>query len=556
MFSPKLAVTIYSFSSEQPQCRTGVDNCLPKNSQCERLIMQTAIPAPGTTSWCRRLLLATAALGLLLAFGFAQTASAQNVTTACTPTSLCLDNNYFVTGDYVVGGAVLNGAFVNGLQMGTIMIPDPAQPLPPKFTNVPAGADIVAAFLYWQTVESTNQGAITGQVGSFNNYPITGTVLGNPNAPTSWSSGGCSGNSSGSKTIRTYRADVRPILPLDANGNILTPNAVTPGVYNVGLVESGKTNGNGVPITLGASLVIIWRVLSPAMPLNSIIIYDGSAAPSNTASTITQPMVGFYQAAASPMAKITHIVGNGQTNKSEIVSFNDTTLPSLYTHPPLNPPFPGTYNGSWDNVTWTGDNSPINTLVHAGDFTETTKVTPTDTNGNCIDWGAIIFSTIVQDSDGDGLLDAWEDNQGYIDAKNGQWVALPGAYKYVKDIFAEVDYLSNLDGSAGTYLHSHLPQRAALDMVGAAFANAPVPAAAGCAPPHVCSGINVHFDLGPGIYQGQGDPYVIPYPNGAPLAGPPGVPTFPGDPDDVPEDDGGLEEPGDPDELLGCPGEP
>jgi hypothetical protein len=39
-----------------------------------------------------------------------------------------------------------------------------------------------------------------------------------------------------------------------------------------------------------------------------------------------------------------------------------------------------------------------------------------------------------------------------------------------KDIFVEADYLSNLDGSAGTYLHSHLPKQAAVDAVGSAFA--------------------------------------------------------------------------------------
>ena len=49
-----------------------------------------------------------------------------------------------------------------------------------------------------------------------------------------------------------------------------------------------------------------------------------------------------------------------------------------------------------------------------------------------------------------------------------------------------------MDGSAGPYLHSHLPKQAALDAMGNAFVN---------------KNINVHFDLGPGIY--QGDPYVI-----------------------------------------------
>src|SRR5258708_14499792 len=103
--------------------------------------MQNTIATLGTISWGRRLLLATAVLGLLLALGFAQTASAQNVTTTCTTTSLCLDNNYFVTGDYVVGGAVLNGPVVNGMATGTIMIPDPNQP---NSTSVPSAADLMS----------------------------------------------------------------------------------------------------------------------------------------------------------------------------------------------------------------------------------------------------------------------------------------------------------------------------------------------------------------------------------------------------------------------------
>jgi len=66
-------------------------------------------------------------------------ASAQ-VTTACGATQLCLDNNYFITGDYVVGGDVFDGKFVNGLATGTITIPDPKQS---NSTSVPAGAEIV-----------------------------------------------------------------------------------------------------------------------------------------------------------------------------------------------------------------------------------------------------------------------------------------------------------------------------------------------------------------------------------------------------------------------------
>src|SRR6266571_1867107 len=490
--------------------------------------MQNAIPTLGTISWGRRLMPPAAALGLLLLFGFAQPAPAQ-VTTLCSATQLCLDNNYFVTGDYVVGGAVFSGPLNNGLASGTITIPDLLQP---NSASVPAGAEIVAAFLYWETVESTNNGAPTGMNGSFNGYPIAGTLLGNQQAPTSWSTGGCSGNAQGSKTMRAYRADVRPLLPLDANGNIQTPNAGTPGTYQVMLAGVGT---NQAPFTLGASLVIIWRVLSPPVPLRSVVLYDGAAAPSNASSTISQPIVGFYQAGASPIAKMTHIVGNGQPKKGESVSLNGMTLPNLYPAISTIAAFPGIYNGSWDNVTYTGDNSPINTLVHTGDSMETTSVAPTATNGNCVNWGAIIFSTTVQDSDNDGLVDYWEQappnpvnpnplgtSPGYIDAKTGQFVALPGANPNMKDIFVEVDYLCNLtscDPNASGYLHSHLPKQQALDNVGNAFKNAPVD----CDPiTNVCKGVNGHFDVG-NVYQTARpggpsvtcgallcDPYIVP----------------------------------------------
>src|SRR5712691_4609492 len=94
----------------------------------------------------RRLIMLAVAVGLLLAFGFAQTAVAQT-TNLLTPS-----NNYFVTGDYVVGVGLRGLGDATGFAKGTIAIPDPLQP---NAGAVPAGADIVAAYLYWETVESS-----------------------------------------------------------------------------------------------------------------------------------------------------------------------------------------------------------------------------------------------------------------------------------------------------------------------------------------------------------------------------------------------------------------
>jgi hypothetical protein len=55
----------------------------------------------------------------------------------------------------------------------------------------------------------------------------------------------------------------------------------------------------------------------------------------------------------------------------------------------------------------------------------------------------------------------WKTNQGYLDFVSNQSVALPGAQSGQKDLFVEVDYLSDLDGSAGNPVHSHLGSRPA-----------------------------------------------------------------------------------------------
>src|SRR6185312_5820666 len=165
-----------------------------------RLTMQITVQGLRANFSARRPVRAMVALGLMLMLGCVESGLAQ------TP-PLNIFKNYFVTGDYVVAGWVPGSPNVGGYAPGTISIPDArqisalggSQLVGP--TSVPKGADIVAAYLYWATVEASTN-AFAGQKAFFNGYAITGTVLGNPNAPTSWSSGGCSGSSQGSKTMR------------------------------------------------------------------------------------------------------------------------------------------------------------------------------------------------------------------------------------------------------------------------------------------------------------------------------------------------------------------
>ena len=380
----------------------------------------------------------------------------------CAPASfaqgpLNFGDNSFVTGDYVVAGAYgMTTHFSNGYAVGTFSIPDPNPGIDAN-TLVPPGAEVVAAILYWQTVE--NAGTTPGQPGTGENgyfrpliaggpaapgYPITGVPLGSNNAVT-WSEGGCAAPQAG-KITRTYRANVLGSLPQDAKGNVL-PN----GEFEIRLPSLGPQT----PYTLGATLVIIYRVLSPNVPLNSIVIYDGAFGQTTSALNMTQTVQGFYDAATKPVSKLTLIAAHGQSNKFETVYLDNVALPSNAGR--NLPPFPG-YYGLWDNPTWSlpdADSPKIGNPVPAGAASATAEVVPSANGPACLSWGAVIFSTTVQNSDNDGLLDAWKTSNppGYCDASiNGGkctegsttdpgWVALPGALHGEKDLFIQVDYM-------------------------------------------------------------------------------------------------------------------
>ena len=391
--------------------------------------------------------------------------------------------NYFVRGDYVVAGAQgLNASFgADGFGTGIIKIPD-GNPGITGVKSVPTGAEVIAAVLYWQTVEKV--GIQPGQAGSGENgffrpllnnangmnvgpakgYSITGVPL--PSEGTvGWSSGGCTGTSTG-KLVRTYRANVVSLLPRDSSGNISAN-----GNYEVRLPNVG----NNTPLTLGATLVLIYREFDPTVPLNSIVIYDGAFNPGGAQLTMTQTMQGFYDAANSPVSRITHIVADGKSNKFQTVKLNGIPLPSLYGNNA--PPFPGHY-GPWDNPTWTFASPGIvalanfNNPVKPGDASAETQVVPTSSNGGCVSWGAVIIATTVQNSDGDGLLDVWKlpkapnmpSRPGYCDAAvnegkctqgDANWVDLPGAVlgtsaKPHPDVYVQFDYMcsSPTDGNS------------------------------------------------------------------------------------------------------------
>ncbi len=362
---------------------------------------------------------------------------------AQTPTLTLLDN-YFVTGDHIVRSFVSNGTSGNGFVNGTITIP--SRNTDPE--GVPDGADVVAAFLYWQALETATVPSSSGAL--FNGYPINGSQVGNDLQSSCWSSGGSN------PIMRSYRANVLPYLPV-VNGST---QAV--GSHTVGVVPNSYGSLPG-----GASLVIIYRVLtnlSNQIPLKATVIYDGNWSmeyPPGNLPYLNETINGFYDADASGSAKITDIIGTVTNNGA--VNFS-----------------PASAGGYTYAMTVADDASGITMPNHYA-------LQP----GQCIVWAATVFSTTVKNSDGDGLLDAWKkgpaapdphaNNPGYYDVMDGSWVDLTGAQSGRKDLFVQLDYMVN--STAGT-AHSHQPSQDALNKVQNAFAN---------------HGITVHFILGNSI---------------------------------------------------------
>ncbi|HEV2279211.1 MAG TPA: choice-of-anchor D domain-containing protein [Acidobacteriaceae bacterium] len=339
---------------------------------------------------------------------------------------LKLENNYFVTGDFASAGVTLKGAPANnGVSAGTITIPDLTSCNCSQ--GVPDGADIVDGFLYWTTIESPGS-TPTGNTGTFLGYPIVGQQVG-VDVP-NYSDGTTTG------TLRVYRADVNGYFQVQPGWN---GERLGSGPFAITLPNGSATQG-GFPVTEGASLVVIYRVLSLSVPLKSVVIYDGAAVPAGSA---TQTVQGFYDA----------LGGNGEL----------TTLSAA--------------GGSWNNSL-----SSVSLTAHGSQYTATL-------NPNTA-YAAVVFSTPVTNSDNDGILDAWKagpgapdffaGQPGYYDVKTQSWVALPGAKHGQKDLFVQFDWMcGSVDGNGNCTGENLFPSpdvngNDPLAMVQQAFKNAGV----------------------------------------------------------------------------------
>jgi len=388
--------------------------------------------------------------------------------------------NYFVTGDYAVGGVGLRGRGVLDTQTQAITqtaITNYATGVIPM-SGVPANADILAAFLYWEEIAGTSTDPLALAVGTFRGFRITGTQIAAAGTLACWSSGGGNGTTGGAQNLLVFRADVLRFLPIPTDGTGRpTGQRLVNGTHSVSLPDSGAggsqspSSGNQAFLTEGASLVVVYRV--PGALLRAVVIYDGGYTFSSANPLMSQTLAGFYQASATnPAARMTHIVGDGDANFQDTLTVNGSVPAGVS---PTNA-FQGALGFSWDNLTF-GVSS-----IQGNDSSVTTRVVSSGgpNSVDCLSWGAIIFATNVQDTDGDGLLDVWETTSGLADP-NGR--VLPdihalGADPAVKDIFVQVDYMctalnaGHTDCAADPGKHSHRPSDSVLQTVSRAFSDA------------------------------------------------------------------------------------
>src|SRR5580704_9899262 len=304
--------------------------------------------------------------------------------------------NYFVTGDYAVAG-------VGGLSPTN---PNPTATI--NFSGVPCTsgpgllasvvpctakgavpADIIAAFLYWETIEPTSEATPTATTATFDanlnnpnasaynpslqNEPMVGTSLGSPQVPACVAGGGTENPKS---YVRVYRGDVLQYLNINSAANVRTAN------YTHTIAFSGNPAGTQF---LGATLVVVYRLVAPGTPriapLRSVVIYDGAfTGVASKSPSLNQSMGGFYQASTSPNAKMTQIVGGATSRFAETLTVNGSIRQGV----PSNP-FVGAQGPYWDNYTF-------NYNLSANASSVQTEVQSTN---DCLSWAAIITSTNV-----------------------------------------------------------------------------------------------------------------------------------------------------------------
>lgn len=234
--------------------------------------------------------------------------------------------NETLNGDYLAGGA---GLFCSG--SGIIVVSD----------NIPSGALIEAAFLYWQP--SRGLGDPIDATGILNGTPIEGQVLTTVNYPAQ-------------QNNDFIRADVTEEAQFGSN-------TLTDFPHN----------------TLGASLVIVYS--HPSLPLKSVIINDGGIIFQQ--ERIDTTFENFIAGGLPLDAKTTYIVGEGTASlRGDEAIFNDTVVEG-----------PDAFR-SRDGLFWDTLTVDVGNLVSPGDTSAEASIS---TNGDILVWIAQVFSVTAKD---------------------------------------------------------------------------------------------------------------------------------------------------------------
>ncbi|MGH9384603.1 MAG: Ig-like domain-containing protein [Vicinamibacterales bacterium] len=410
---------------------------------------------------------------------------------------LDFSRGFLVTGNYVVGGVdlteELNPPDVDGLSTGII-----------HMSGVPANADILAAYLFWETITLSSAPAqaqvkFRGTTIDLDDasvvalrdspLPLMGTTS------TCWSSGV-------PLTSHMFRADVLALLPPQVDKDdkqtgkrLVNDDDLIDNGHLLSTVTLPTRNGNQIPESAGASLVVVYR--DPSEPLRKVVIYDGIYTQVSIDVAMQQDIQGFYKSVLVPVssgfqtAQITHIVASGQPNNNDKIWFNDAEIATN--------PFGG---GTASQRAWQNPTIDVSTLMIPGSNsgiygeTVTTRVDHQPTTGgqDCLTWGAVVFSTAVADEDHDGLPDKLEDEPATGGLKDPDGLDLPNfkamtagaAGSDQPDIFIEVNAMWAAAGTTygsvqDTEGHNHMPTPEVVKMIGDAYA---------------ARGIRAHFDIG------------------------------------------------------------
>ena len=394
--------------------------------------------------------------------------------------------NYFVTGDYVVRGASLFRMGVGGTAVANIPSLGGPDGVPPK-------SDLLAAFLYVQTAESVQGSGIDhAKFDGIDLGPFTATGSTDPASGTyakplvNWGTAPTpcwSVSFPGGRKLMTYRVDVLRFLPIDpttGKHDLTRTHSIAVPDAGQAIADAAETTYSEKPRALGASLVVVYR--DPTKPFSAVVIYDGSYR-KQAQVQMDQPIRGFYQASnASPTAKMTHVVTDALLSEQVLL---DGKL--IATNP-----YKSADDKKWANAVF--DNLPLT----GGAGATTVTVARNGVASDCVTFAAMVFSTTVQASDGDGLVDAWKKSPPPIDPRGNPLPDLGamGASKGQKDLFVQIGYMSAAEGTmyggVAKPQHTHLPSQDALKKVADAFAK---------------QGVRVHFDVG---NRYQGPSYIVP----------------------------------------------